>query len=269
MKTARLLTALTLSVSLAQADMHAASISIPNLTQVTANSDVVTQNDVKAANGGVDLVSSADPIAYVITTFNWGANSNAHLRVRFGNGPTSENRLGIEVNDDGGLGQVGGNNGGFMDYDALTDEPRSVPIQIGGVPTDMAGTSITLLFKYAYDATNNVTYNVRAGNNSSAASDDTLMNVWVNPTGTSVEGSGPTAGDFYAIWNSRDFEGFFPRISNAGTSPAAGLSSITNTTILTGTDATFANALALAVPEPGSLALLGLGGLMIARRRRG
>ena len=129
----------------------------------------------------------------------------------------------------------------------------------------MAGQTVVLLAKLYYDTNNSVTYGA------TGASDDTLMNVWINPDNTDVEGSGLSAGDIYAVWNSAVFGYWKNTVFNKSTPGTAGASSITNTVILTGTDATFAKALEAAgvgVPEPTSLALMALGGLMMLKRRK-
>lgn len=127
----------------------------------------------------------------------------------------------------------------------------------------MGGKTITLLAKLHYDATHSDTYS------QSNTANDTLMNVWINPTASSVEGSGLSAGDLTTVWNSAGFSWFRQTIENQSTPDTAGLSSITNTVILTGGDATFANALAIAIPEPTTALLGGLGLLALLRRRRG
>jgi len=88
-------------------------------------------------------------------------------------------------------------------------------------------------------------------------------------------GDGPLANANYTgdvssrPWNSSGFETFRQRIANNSTPDTAGDSSILNTTIFTGTDATFANALAAAtIPEPSTALLGGLGLLALLRRRR-
>ncbi len=255
-------TLLALFVTLAASTAQAAIINIADYSLTPDGTNVATtfQNtNVNTLNGGPVLPGSGTPVVYYVTTYTFGANSNAHLQTQFFANEASAPRLGIEVNDDGLVTILGSGNTNVSPTFFQTN------FNLG---QDLAGQTVTLLAKLSYDANNSVT------NSQTNASNDTIMNVWVNPTSASVEGSGLYAGDLHTIWNSAGFNWFRQNIQNQNTPGTAGDSSITNTVILTGSDATFANALAVAtIPEPSSVALLGLGGLggllMLRRRRQG
>ena len=219
---------------------QAAEIDLPDYSLVPDGQNLTTtiQNtNVSTLNGGSVLPGSGTPVVYVVSTFSFGAASDAHLQWQFYVNETSAPRLGVEVNDDGLVQFLGSNDSTRTSFN---------------LARNMAGETITLLAKLSYDQNHNVTYG------KANASDDTVMNVWVNPTGSDVEGSGLSAGDLSTIWNSAGFNWFRQVIQNQLTPGTAGASSITSTTILTGADATFANALSLATggapPGPVSAA---------------
>lgn len=206
------------------------------------------QSDIAGPNGGNVLPAGASShIAYFVTTFTFGANSDAHLQANF-RATGGQPRVGVEVRDDGLVAFVG------------TGDSTQTNFNFN---QDMAGQTVVLLVKAHYDPTHNVTYG------KANTSDDTLFNVWINPTSSAVEGSGQSAGDMQTVWNSATFGFFGQTVQNQNTPGTAGTSSITNTVVLTGADATFENALAIAVPEPSALALVGLSSLALLRRRRG
>ena len=113
---------------------------------------------------------------------------------------------------------------------------------------DMAGQTVTLIAKLSFDLNNNVT----AGKADTGS--DTIMNVWINPTSSDVEGlpNSLAAGDMSTIWASTGFSWFRQTIQNQLTLGTAGTSSITNTKVLTGANATFSNALLAAGITPPS-----------------
>jgi len=186
------------------------------------------------------------------------------MQTQFYVNETTAPRVGIEVQDTGLVQTISTGDGILQAVSPTTPKRTTV-----NLAQDMAGQTITLLAKLQYDATLSATYDARTTlNGALSTSDDTLMNVWINPDGTDVEGSGLTAGDMYALWNSAGFNWFRQTIQNQSTPGTAGTSSIIDTTVLTGSDATFANALALAVPEPSTALLGGLGLLAFMRRRR-
>jgi hypothetical protein len=202
-----------------------------------------------------DLLNPAvnNTVFYVVSTFTFGTASDAHLQWAFSTVNTSANRLGIEVQDTG-----------LVQFLGTGDTTRTS----FNFAQDMAGQTVVLLAKVSYNSNNNVTYG------KANASDDTIMNVWINPNGADVEGGANdlSAGDISTIWNSTSFNWFRQTIQNQNTPGTSGTSTIGDTTILTGADATFANAMALVpVPEPGTWAILGAGaavaGLRLARRR--
>jgi len=189
------------------------------------------QTDIKTPNGGVAVLPNTnglDPV-YAVTTFTFGTGSLAHIDSFF-EFTGGQDRLGVRVEDTGLVT--------FLNQGDPGD--TSFTIAGGGAAGFMAGQSVTLLIKQHYDTSND---SLRA---TQGTGDDNLMNIWVNPTGASVEGSGLSAGDMHTLWNSYGYGFYTQRIRNENTPGTAGQSSITDTVILTGTDATFANALALA-----------------------
>lgn len=215
-------------------------ISTPNGTATSTGQST----NVQTANGGNKILRAANITeqAYVVTTFNFGTGTLANIGVGFDSaytvGDTAPNRMGTLVRDSG------------TNNFTIAGGSTQPSISIGNV----AGTSITILMKYDYDV-----------NRTAASADDTVVSFWINPTGSSLE----SAPDHVSNkWNSSEFVGLVQYIQNDSTPGTAGNSSITNTYLLTLTDATFGNALALAIPEP-SVALLGsLGVMMLLRRRR-
>jgi len=225
------------------------------------------RTNIKALNDNLATVNAGQPVAYFVTTFTFGTDTLATINLNFGAGLGQE-RLGISITAAGlaaGSGDGDGYNA-FFDYD---------------FGSSIAGETVTIMGKFQFDANNSVTYGeTNAGN-------DTIATFWINPTGATLEGSGipdgyvrpngdgPLANANYTgdvssrPWNSSGFETFRQRIANNSTPDTAGDSSILNTTIFTGTDATFANALAAAtIPEPSTALLGGLGLLALLRRRR-
>ena len=231
-------------------DGHAATINLSDYSFAPdgSASTNIQQTNISTPNAGDVLPAGASThVVYLVTTYDFGASSDAHLQTSF-RATGGQARLGIRIQD---TGQV--------EFTGTGDSTRTS----FNFSQDMAGQTVVLLAKLHYDPTHNVTYG------KTNASDDTLMNVWVNPTASSVEGSGQSAGDMQTVWNSATFRFFNQEILNQSTPGTAGTSSITDTVILTGTDATFANALlAAGVPEPSTLALATLGLLGWRRRRR-
>jgi|GEM_PF-514499 len=200
-------------------------ISDISLTPDSTNATQVLQTDISIPNGGNVLPNVNGTVVYAVTTYTFGAGSESHFISRF-NAINGATRLGIEVQDTG-----------LIQF-ASTNDPGRTNVNLA---QDMAGTTVTLLIKQHYDTSND---SLRA---TLGTSDDTLMTVWVNPDNSDVEGSGLTAGDMHTLWNSATYKFFTQTIENQSTPGTAGNSFITNTVILTGADATFANANALAL----------------------
>jgi hypothetical protein len=221
--------------------------------------------DVNALHRGQVLPALGTPTVYVVSRFAFGTGSDAHLQWQFSTSASVANRIGIEVQDSGLVQTLGTANGILQAVSPTT--PKRTTFNLA---QDLAGQTITVLAKLQYDATFSDFYDARVSFNGTAStSDDTLMNVWINPDLSAVEGSGLSAGNLYALWNSAGFSYFRQNIQNQFTPGGAGAAAITETRILTGADATFANALALAVvPEPSSWGLFALGGLALFLRRR-
>jgi len=265
------------AAALAASSAQAAIINIADYTLTPDGTNYGSSNhylnteeqrtNIKALNDNLATVNAAQPVAFFVTTFTFGADTLASINLNFG-ANVGQERLGISVTS-GGLAFGSGDGdtySAFYDYD---------------FGSSMGGQAVTIIGKFQYDVNNSVIYGqTNTGN-------DTIATFWINPTTATLEGSGlpdgytrPDGGGTIANasytgdvssrpWNSASFETFRQRIANNSTPGTAGASSITNTTILTGTDATFASALALAtVPEPSAALLSGLGFLALLRRRR-
>ena len=251
---------LVLALATATSVSDAAIINISNTSLEPDGTNAVQadQTQINTLNdGGADLLpnSNGNPPVYLITTFTFGADSNAHFTTRF-NATGGQNRLGVRVQDNGLVDFVSSGDPGRTSFNIATDNGDTSSTGY------LAGQTVTLLIKQQFDTSFD---SLRA---TLGTGDDTLMSVWINPDLTDVEGSGITAGDMHTLWNSNTYRFFTQTIENQSTPGSAGDSLITNTVILTGSDATFANALALAVPEPSSAILGGLGMLALLRRRR-
>lgn len=255
------ITFLAAATAIAATTAHAATISVPDLTQ-TPTADATQTTDIAALNGGVVVnPQTTDPVSlsYYVTTFSFGTGSTAHLQTFF-EFSGGQDRLGVEVQDSG-LVQI-----------AKSGDPgrTNTTISGGGAAGFMAGQAVTLLVRSYWDSTND---GLRA---TLGTGDDMLMNIWVNPTSSSTETAVTPGdanmlndGDLHTLWNSDRYTFLRQQIFNNGTAGGAGDNSIINTTVFTGSDATFANALAAAtIPEPSTAFLGALGALALLRRRR-
>ena len=209
----------------------AAVINIPDFS-FTPDGSTTVLTDTTALP--TTLPSSSPEIIYVVATFNWGAGSDAHLTWQFRtSGGAGRSVLRIEDNG------------------AVNFFPGSFNLS-----QDMAGTSLTVICQLDYDA--NYNFNGSGGR-------DTRQSLWFSPTAGSMEGT-PDATD---TWNNVGFASMNLIVDNQSTPGTAGDSGISDLVILTGADATFANALAFAgIPEPSVALLSGLGSLLLLRRRR-
>ncbi|QTN32334.1 hypothetical protein HZ994_08330 [Akkermansiaceae bacterium] len=238
---------LAAATAFAGSSAQAAVINLTDLVVTPNGTTTVTgqSTNVQTANGGNKIlrVANGTERAYVVTTFNFGTGTLANIGVGFDSaftvGDTAPNRMGTLVRDSG------------TNNFTIAGGSTQPALSIGA----LAGTSITILMKYDYDV-----------NRTAANADDTVVSFWINPTGSSLE----SAPDLVSNkWNSSEFIGLVQYVQNDSTPGTAGDSSITDTTLLTLTDATFANALALAtIPEPSAALLGGLGLLALLRRRR-
>jgi len=178
--------------------------------------------DVETLNGGVKvLLDTATPgeteVAYIVTTFNFGIGTSADIGVGFDHtynddGDVEPSRMGVEARDGGVITWFNG------------------PTQNTNMGSSLAGQSLTLIIKFDMDDS-------RGGN-------DTIGSFWVNPASSSTEGAPDVVS---SAWNSENFPELILYIDNESTPGTAGDSSITDTVLLTGADATFQNALDLAL----------------------
>lgn len=257
---------LILPILLGPANAAILSVSNFSLTPDGTTTSPIQTYDVNTNNGGT-IVKGADPVAYFITTINFGTGTLADVQLNFA-ASAGQDRLGIKISDNGYAHSTGDGSDTSNDFDFNGGDSNPAGF--------MGGQTVTVLVKIQYDSTYSATYG------ESNASNDAFATVWINPTGSSLEGSGlPDGygsvsntnfkGDYSSIlWNSSDYHLFEQRIFNNSTPGTAGATSITNTTILTGSDATWSNAIALAtaVPEPSSVVLGLLGALLLLRRKR-
>ena len=140
------------------------------------------QTDIATPNGGNVLPSGASThIVYAITTFTIGAGSDAHVEANF-RATGGQPRVGVQLQDTGQLNWIG------------TGDSTRTNFNFN---QDMAGETVVLIMKAHYDPNHNVVYG------KTNAADDTLFNVWVNPDGSSVEGSGQSAGDMQTVGTRR------------------------------------------------------------------
>lgn len=201
--------------------------------------------DVATPNGENVLTNSpGQKFVYVVSTFTFAAGTSVDIGFGFdstgGVADASPDRVGIEA-------AIASN----PDRIQFIGGPSANNSSLGALP----GQTITLIMKLDYDVNRSTTNN-----------DDNIASAWFNPTISSTEGS-PTM--VAAPANSYNFPEFILFIDNNSTLAGVGASTITNTTVLTGADATFANALALAtVPEPNTAMLIGLAGFNLLLRRR-
>ena len=258
------LTCFVLSAALA-CGAHGAILNLTDYSLVPdgSNSSPLQTYDVNTNNGGT-VVNGSSPVVYVVTTFSFGTGSLANMQVNF-TASAGQDRLGVGFTDNG-FGFTPGDGTGSNDFDI--NGGASNPASF------MAGQTVTIVGKFEFDANYSTVYS------RSNSSEDSFATFWVNPDGSELEGSGRPdgadgvansnfEGDFASnLWNSSSFFLMEQRIFNNSTPGSGGTNSIINTTILTGADATFANAIALAIPEPSAATLGLLGSLLLLRRRR-
>jgi hypothetical protein len=227
---------------------NAAIISIADFTATPDGSTTIFNqgHDVATPNGGNILTNSiaGQQFVYVLATLNFAAGTSVNMGFGFHSASTiaanaAPNRAGVSLSSAG----VADITGGFA------SSPGTV--SLGSV----VGQSVTVLLQLDYDKDRNTSNN-----------DDNIASFWINPTNADTTSSFDMTSNPY---NSYNFAGFAPYIRNNGTLGTIGESSITDIKILTGSDATFANALALAtVPEPDAAMLIGLVGFSLILRRR-
>jgi hypothetical protein len=256
MKPTRIFPLLAAAIA-AVSSAHAAVISINDYTLVPDGTQFGSNNpnlpaaqeaqlsNVQTLNGGTAVLPTGNATTnttstvYMVSSFVFGTGTAADMYLNFA-ASVGQDRLGISISNAGIATIVG----------------RGNPLPTFNLNQSMAGATVTILLEYLYDFNRNTTN-----------ADDTLLNVWINPTGSTAPSNGLAAGDLNTVWNSSSFVFLEQRIDNNATPGTAESSSILNTTILTGTDATFANAIAL-IPEPSAALLGGLGLLALLRRRR-
>ena len=215
-------------------------IYISDLTQTPTTTAGPVSTNIQTLNGGavVNPQSNGPPasLSYFVTTFTFGSESQAHIEAFF-EATGGQDRMGVRVHDTG-----------LVEVMNSSDPGRTTfSIGGGGGAGFMAGESVTLIVRSYWNSTND---GLRS---TLGTSDDMLVNVWVNPTGSATETAvapGDTNmlndGDLHSLWNSVNYGFLALEIENQGTPGTGGQNSITNTKLLTGSDATFANALALA-----------------------
>ena len=270
MKPTRISQKLAAVAVIANMSAHAAVISITDYSLAPNGLNEATT--FQHTNLGSNIFSGVNgAVIYVVSTFTFGTASDAHLQWAFSNSATVANRMGIEVQDTG-LVQTFNTNSGILQNISPTT-PKRTTVNLG----EMAGQTITLVAKFYYNTAVSSDLGARTAalpGGSETTADDTIMNLWINPDNTDVEGDTSSHaamignGDMYAVWNSTSFSYFRQTIQNQLTPGTSGTSTIGDTTILTGANATFANAMTLAIPEPRAALLGGLGLLALLRRRR-
>lgn len=262
---------LLIGSAIAATSAYAAVINVTDFTQAPPANPTDGRFDVATPNGSVVNPNTNGSLVYYVTTFTFGSESQAHIST-FWELSAFQDRTGITVED---TGLVSFNNDGDPGRTTFDINPA------GNGPTlsvgEMAGQTVTMIFRSYFNTGNDA---LRATN---TTGDDMLMNIWVNPTGSSTEntpaggfGSNGVAtanmlsdGDMQTLWNTSSYTYLSQRIQNQSTPGTGGQNSITNTRVFTGADATFANALAFAtIPEPSTALLGGLGMLALLRRRR-
>jgi hypothetical protein len=199
----------------------AAEITIPEFSFTPDGSTTSTSEvtNVNVPNGG-NILPTSPSVIFFVATYQIGTGSDAKLVAAASHTSDRLTRFGFSVNAATGRGQLEG-----VSYNT------TVVIGDG----DVSGEAIRVIVKGEYDTD--------AG---FADGQPSRFTAWVNPTASSVEGSG---WDLQKTWSSQNLAYFGHRIDNQSTPGTAGASSV-STVLLTGADATFENALDIALSVP-------------------
>lgn len=250
MKTKTLLTALTATA----------------FTAGSASADIIALADISRPAGGnvdltVDLVDTiSNDTVYLVGTVTWLPDaSGGDVTVAWGIDRTTDTNRRARI----GFGSTGAGID-FKTANNASDGDGAGPATAKPVISETVDTTPGTMTSYTFVMKTIQTQGSPGGDwwfgdtVTPGAQDGAGHFLWIDPTLTASEASQPTPLAGWRSGNNGYKSVFFDTNGNTGTI------NFTDFAIYTGGDTPFDQ-----VPEPGSLALLGLGGLLIARRRRG